>query len=94
MKAQKAIIRILVIWATQALTLLVLTLFLDGLKVDRIGAALLAVDGDYVAQRRHLAAVELYSAALRGDHVWDPIFCPQWGFCLVGGSVYRWFSGR
>ena len=43
MKAQKAIIRILVISVIQALTLLILTLFLDGLKVDRIGTALLAV---------------------------------------------------
>lgn len=43
MKSRKAIIRILIIWATQALTLLVLTLFLDGLKVERIGAAILAV---------------------------------------------------
>jgi uncharacterized membrane protein YvlD (DUF360 family) len=43
MKSQKAIIRVLVIWVIQALTLLILTLFLDGLMVDRIGTALAAV---------------------------------------------------
>ena len=43
MKPQKALLRILVIWVIQAVTLLVLTLFLDGLKVDRIGTALFAV---------------------------------------------------
>jgi len=42
-KAQKALIRILIISVIQALTLLVLTLFLDGLKIDRIGTALLAI---------------------------------------------------
>ena len=43
MKTQKVILRVLVIWAVQAITLVVLTLFLDGLKVDRIGTALVAV---------------------------------------------------
>ena len=36
-------IHVLVIWAFQAVTLVALTLFLDGPQVDRIGTALLAV---------------------------------------------------
>jgi len=43
MSAHRTIIRVLVVWVIQAMTLVVLTLFLDGLKVDRIGTALLAV---------------------------------------------------
>jgi uncharacterized membrane protein YvlD (DUF360 family) len=43
MKPKKAVLRVLIIWVVQAVTLVVLTLFLEGLKVDRIGAALLAV---------------------------------------------------
>ena len=43
MKAQKTFTRILIIWIVQTLTLVVLTFLLDGLDVDRIGTAFLAV---------------------------------------------------
>ena len=40
---KRPLIRVLVIWIIQAITLMILTLLLDGLRVDRIGTALLAI---------------------------------------------------
>jgi len=79
---RKAIIRVLIVWVVQALTLIVLTLLLDGLTVDRIGAALLAVAFitilnailwpllSYILLPFVVITLGLLSFALNGAFVW------------------------
>ena len=42
-RLNRPLIRILIIWVIQTLALIILALLLDGLDVDRIGTAMLAV---------------------------------------------------
>lgn len=81
-------IRGLVIWAVQAVTLVVMTLFLDGLQVDRIGTALLAVFM-MTLLNAVIATVELYPVALCRDHLWNSVFCTERRFCLAGRSIHQ-----